>query len=132
MMHKEIYYVTKNKKILTTFLVFLMVLLFIFVLLNTSYECFIHKYFNINCPACGLTRSFRSLLKLNFMESIKYNVLGIPLFITFIVSACWLLKDAFSNQNTYFLFLFKMLEKYYKFIFITIVITVIINNYNLL
>lgn len=33
--------------------------------------CFYKKYFGIDCPGCGMQRSFIELLKGNFIESFK-------------------------------------------------------------
>lgn len=42
--------------------------------------CIFYHIFGIPCPGCGLTRSFGLISKLEFRESLKYNLLGIPIF----------------------------------------------------
>ena len=47
--------------------------------------CPFFNIFNIPCPACGLTRAFKLIIQFRFIESLKYNILALPLVIfTFI------------------------------------------------
>lgn len=46
--------------------------------------CFFKSTFGIDCPGCGMTRAFFSLLKGNLMESLAYNPGLIPFLITII------------------------------------------------
>jgi hypothetical protein len=58
--------------------------------------CFYHKYFGVDCPGCGMQRSFIELLKGNFYESfIDYPAL-LPLLGMFIFLLLHL-KFKFSN-----------------------------------
>lgn len=45
--------------------------------------CFSKKYLGIECPGCGLQRSFIALLKGNIIESLKYNASLIPMILLF-------------------------------------------------
>lgn len=47
--------------------------------------CFFKSYFGVECPGCGLQRSFISLLKGNFLESLNYHAALIPLIIAIIL-----------------------------------------------
>jgi hypothetical protein len=47
--------------------------------------CPFYHIFKVPCPGCGLTRGFIELFKLNIRESIKYNILCIPICIIFII-----------------------------------------------
>lgn len=38
-------------------------------------DCVTYKYFNILCPACGVTRMIRSILEFNFSKAFRYNQL---------------------------------------------------------
>lgn len=37
--------------------------------------CWAREFFNIACPACGMTRSFRCLVGGDFLGSLQYNPL---------------------------------------------------------
>jgi hypothetical protein len=47
-------------------------------------SCFFKSTFGIECPGCGLQRSFISLLKGNFLESLHYHAALIPFILTLI------------------------------------------------
>lgn len=47
--------------------------------------CIFYHIFKIPCPGCGLTRGFIELSKLNVIKSLKYNILCIPILLTFII-----------------------------------------------
>ena len=47
--------------------------------------CPIYFIFDVPCIGCGLTRSIVCLLRGEFVESVKYNILGIPLVLFFIL-----------------------------------------------
>lgn len=42
--------------------------------------CPIYNIFGIKCFGCGMTRGLIAILKLNFAEALKYNVLSVPVF----------------------------------------------------
>lgn len=50
-------------------------------------SCPYKKYLGIDCPGCGLQRSFIELLKGNFMESLKLYPALLPLILTLIMLA---------------------------------------------
>lgn len=47
--------------------------------------CFFKLHFNIECPGCGMQRSFISLLKGDVVESLHYHIGLIPFIITIIL-----------------------------------------------
>lgn len=47
--------------------------------------CIINKTFGIPCPGCGITRSLKSLLQFNIIDSWVYNPAGIIVFFCFFV-----------------------------------------------
>lgn len=47
--------------------------------------CPFYRLFKIPCPGCGLTRSFVYLLKFDWQNSLRANVLGIPIFLIFFI-----------------------------------------------
>ena len=45
-------------------------------------SCFFKSHFGIECPGCGMQRSFIALLKGNIIESLQYHAALIPFLIT--------------------------------------------------
>jgi hypothetical protein len=43
--------------------------------------CWWHYLFGLNCPSCGLTRSFRALVHGRVADAFRYNWMGPPLFV---------------------------------------------------
>lgn len=91
--------------------------------------CFFKYLTNIPCPGCGLTRSFISILNLELISAIKYNILGIPLFITIILLNIYLIKDIIYNKKSTITLINKILTNY-KIIIFLLIISEIINIYN--
>lgn len=48
--------------------------------------CGLNRAFGINCPGCGMTRAFHSIMHLDFMSAIKYNIFSPVLFLFFAVT----------------------------------------------
>lgn len=91
-------------------------------------ECIFKKIFNISCPGCGLTRCFKAILNLDFITAFKYNILGIPLFISIIIYILLLIIDIIRNDNKVINYTFKYLGKYYYIVIILLIISMIVNN----
>ena len=90
--------------------------------------CIIKSVTGIYCPACGMTRSFEAILHLHFLDSLWYNILGIPLFIFIIFSLIMLIKDFMQNKFVYIPNLLNFFGKHYIFIIILLLISTIFNN----
>lgn len=91
-------------------------------------NCLFKPLFGISCPGCGLTRSFRAILNLDFISAFNYNILGIPLFIA-IVSVCiGMIIDIIRNGDRTIQYIFKFFKKYYVIIIILLIVSMIINN----
>lgn len=107
-------------------------ILFLWLILSgvLKFECIFKMLFDMRCPGCGLTRSFRSILSLDLYSSVNYNILGIPLFIILIIIFIGLIIDIIKNSNNTILFIGKILEKNYIMIIALLIITLIINNVN--
>ena len=69
----------QNKRIINILMVSGIILLLIIYFFHPG--CLIKNIFKIPCPMCGITRGIISFLHLNFIESFKYNLLSIPIFI---------------------------------------------------
>lgn len=91
-----------------------------------SFPCIYKQLFNTPCFACGLTRSFKALINLNILDSFKYNLLGLPIFILLVIINVLLVIDIIKNSKETNNF-FKRLGKYYLVILIIIIINTFIN-----
>lgn len=91
-------------------------------------DCLFKKIFKISCPACGLTRSLMSILRLDLISSFKYNIFGMPLFIMLIVGTIGLVIDIIKGNNNVINYIFKYLGKYYYILIILLIISMVINN----
>lgn len=113
---------------------FILTIIIIFIWLMVSgtihYSCIFKRIFNICCPGCGLTRSFRCILNFDFIEAIKYNILGIPLFICSIIFSIMLIFDIIKNNDIGIKSIMKIFNNYYLIIIFILTITMIINNIN--
>ena len=111
-------------------LILLFGLLFVSIVISgtINFECIFKKLFNISCPVCGLTRSFRALLRLDIITSFKYNIFGPILFIIIIIGIIFLIKDIIKNEDKTIKYTYKILNKYYYIVIICLIISMIINN----
>ena len=118
------------KKIIINLIILLSGTLFIFIIVTGKFnvECLFKKMFHISCPGCGLTRSFRSILSLDFINAFKYNFLGIPLFILCIIYTILLIKDIITGKDATNGWIIKIFSKYYILIICLFIISMIINN----
>ena len=96
---------------------------------NITIPCFFKYITNIPCPGCGLTRSILSILNLDIVKSIKYNILGLPLFITIILLNIYIIKDLTYNKKSTITLINKILTNY-KIIILLLIISEIINIYH--
>jgi hypothetical protein len=90
--------------------------------------CLFKLTIHISCPGCGMTRAFRQIFNLNFLEAFNYNILAIPLFIILILLNILLLIDAFKNSNKARIMI-KRIISHPIFIFIFILLSEIFNIY---
>ena len=71
----------KIKRLLIVLISFISILLlsFLYYKINKTYHigfnCVFHEITNLYCPGCGITRAIFSLMELNIIRAIKYNIL---------------------------------------------------------
>ena len=83
-------------------IVLLMVFLVFVVAVNSPLHipCLWKLFFNIQSPACGLTRSFILASQFKIVDAIKMNILFLPLFIGAMAYYVCTAIDAFANKQT--------------------------------
>lgn len=116
-----------KNKILILFLYLGLILIFL-LYLNNYIPCLFKKTFNIQCPACGLTRAFKSILNLKIIESFSYNILTIPIIIILGIILISTIIDIIYNKKLLDKIIKKILKHYYL-ILILLIISWIINIY---
>ena len=111
-------------------IILLFIIIFALLSLNSKIklDCIFKKIFKISCPACGLTRSIRALLKLDIKSSFNYNIFGILLFVLSIVWIIYLIIDIIKNEDKTIKYTYKILGKYYYIIIMCLIISMIVNN----
>lgn len=111
-------------------LILLGIILFAFICISSKVklDCIFKKIFGISCPACGLTRSIRALLRFDIITSFKYNIFGPILFIIFMIAIIFMIKDIIKNEDKTIKYAYKLLGKYYYVIIICLIISMVINN----
>ena len=61
--------------------------------------CPIQNLFDMECPGCGLSRGFVSVLELDFEAAIRYHVLSVPLFFGIASYAVIAVVDICCDKN---------------------------------
>ncbi len=90
--------------------------------------CIFQTVTGISCPACGMTRAFLALFRLDFLEAIYQNILSIPLFFFLIIGIFMLCKDFIKNEFSFIPKVLTFFEKNWIAILILIFASFIINN----
>ena len=115
----------KNILVMVLFIVPFVIL----IKLNISFPCIFKTLTGISCPACGMTRAIYSIIKLDFLAAIKYNILSIPFAMFVISSIIFLIRDLVKNDDKYLKRLIHFLEKYYILIIFILFVSMIYNIY---
>ena len=118
-----------NKKRLVNITIFLLLFVFFFVIViqRVSFGCLLQRLSGLPCPACGMTRAFYKIFRLDFIGAFKTNILSIPLslFLAFMVIS--LLYDIIFNKVIFVSTSLKLFSKYYIVIIIALIISWIYN-----
>lgn len=74
----------EKRKLIIAYLVFILtgIVIIIISLFKSSSMCIFYNYTSIPCPACGMTRAFKSLISFNIINAFWYHPL-FPLVILF-------------------------------------------------
>jgi len=118
---------TKKKKILIL-LSYLGLILIFLLCIKYNIPCIFKTILNIPCPSCGMTRAFKSILSLKFIEATNYNILSIPLFIIIIIIFITTIIDIIFSKN-HIDKLINNIIKHYHIILLLLFINWIINIY---
>lgn len=82
--------------------------------------CIFQHLFGFSCPACGLTRSMSSLLKLEFISSFSYHPLGFIILV--FICLCLITNDPnfLRSKNKIFETLFSLKSLSFLFLMVWI------------
>ena len=119
-----------KNRIFKILIISIFMILFYLFINHSFFECIFLKYLGIACPGCGLTRAFRYIVKLDFVNAFKMNILSIPLFILMIVLFVMIIIDIIKDKFYTERFLMYLWTKYKYLILILLIITMIVNNLN--
>ncbi|MBQ7968884.1 MAG: DUF2752 domain-containing protein [Clostridia bacterium] len=72
----------KTKLILTA-----LYIIIVLILSKLGFSCVFREYLGIQCPGCGMTRAYASLLKLDVVSAFKYHPMfwSVPLIYAYIL-----------------------------------------------
>ena len=112
------------------FIILVILIIFLYTISILPVTCFFKSVTGIYCPACGMTRAFRSILNLNFLDAIYFNILSIPLFIFMVISIFILIVEIFQNKFNYVPKLLKFFGKYWYIFIILLVISFVWNLFS--
>lgn len=116
------------KSRIKSFLILIVIILFLIIQYFVQMPCLFRQAFGIYCPACGLTSSFFSILSFNFIDSIYYNILSIPIFVGIIAIIILLIKDIIKNNDNGKNLIFKFFKRYYILIIVFVLFSFFFNN----
>ena len=119
-----------NRVVNILILLIVFTLFVIIFILNTKIPCVFKSMLGISCPGCGMTRAIHEILHFNFFQSIKYNILALPLVVLGIILTPVIIYDIIFNKNIFITVSNKILTKYWYIVLIIVGITMLINNIN--
>lgn len=118
----------KNRVVVVLILLIIFSIYFVFEIYGIKANCIVKSTFGVSCPACGLTRAFKSLLKFDIYNAFKYNILSIPLAIIIVIAILHLIYDLIFGKNTFILGIKKFAYNYYILIILALAISFVYNN----
>lgn len=127
-MNKDFKNGIKNRLVAILILLIILSIYFSFEVYGLKANCIIKSTFGFSCPACGLTRAFKSLLKFDIYSAFKYNILSIPIAIILSISIVDLIYDLIFGKDFFILNIKKFAYNYYILIILALVISFVYNN----
>ena len=117
-----------RKRIFMVVIISLATVMFFF-LVQKLYICPFKIIFNIPCPGCGLTRAFKCIMRLKFLEALKYHLLSWPIFIMVVGSFIGILICTIMDKNFFEIInnKIKLTRTQYILLFTIVLIAWIIN-----
>lgn len=76
--------------------------------------CGIKNFTGLPCPGCGLTHSFCAIGKGDFASSVSYNLLGLPLFLVFVL--VWIRSALVLSAWNKFVFAFDQFAERFRLV----------------
>lgn len=113
---------------LKNFLILIIMITFLTIIYVMPVNCLFKEFTGISCISCGMTRAFRFILSGDFVSATYTNILSIPLFVFLVYSFIYLIVDIIKNENNYINFVLYSLSRYWKFIVLALLISLIYNN----
>lgn len=113
------------KKILILVLCLILGILMLFDFI--SIPCLFKTIFKIPCPGCGMTRAFKCIIDLDFIEAFNFNILSIPLFIFLIFMFVAIIIDIIKDSKILENKIIKILDKYWIIAIIFVIASLIVN-----
>lgn len=118
----------KNRGVALAICLAIFAVYYVFQIYGLSANCIFKKYLKISCPACGLTRAFKALFKLDIYTAFRYNILSVPIAIILCIAICNLCFDIVTGKNTFTQRLKHFVSNYYILIILGIGISFVYNN----
>lgn len=105
-------------------LILTVLILFLLMVELIPVTCLFYQVTGLSCSACGMTRSFHAICRLDFISAFHYNILSIPLFFFIIFSFFILVYEFFRNRFQYIPKLLEILSRKYIVILIAILLLI--------
>lgn len=83
-------------------------LMFFCSILFIKVPCLFETIFNLSCPVCGISRTVKCIISLDFNNIFSYNILAVPILFLILIINIYLIYDIFNKTNKIYIFLDKM------------------------
>lgn len=69
------------------------------IILSQNMTCPFKLLFHISCPLCGMTRAFHAFYHQNFIQTLQYNILFLPILIILFLVNITIILEIIKNQD---------------------------------